>query len=53
MLIPAEIILNGILGEWADIPIHAIHMHSRLKADLYPLREGMSLEKVRLNDGSR
>ena len=39
MLIPAEIILDNILEDRADIPIHAIHMHSGLKADLYPVRE--------------
>ena len=39
MLIPAEIILDNILEDQADIPIHAIHMHSGLKADLYPVRE--------------
>jgi hypothetical protein len=39
MLIPAEIILDTILEERADIPINAIHMHSGLKADLYPVRE--------------
>ena len=39
MLIPAEIILGSILEDQADIPINAIHMHSGLKADLYPVRE--------------
>src|SRR5574339_270156 len=43
MLIPAEIILDNILEERADIPINAIHMHSGLKADLYPVREGDEL----------
>src|SRR5512146_2003360 len=40
MLIPAEIILDTILEDRADIPINAIHMYSGLKADLYPVREG-------------
>lgn len=43
MLIPAEIILDNILEDRADIPINAIHMHSGLKADLYPMREGDEL----------
>jgi len=45
MLIPAEIILDNILEERADIPINAIHMYSGLKADLYPVREGDELRK--------
>ncbi|HET9907588.1 MAG TPA: hypothetical protein VFQ23_13135 [Anaerolineales bacterium] len=45
MLIPAEIILDTILEERADIPINAIHMYSGLKADLYPVREGDDLRQ--------
>jgi len=45
MLIPAEIILDNILEDRADLPINAIHMHSGLKADLYPLREGDELRQ--------
>jgi hypothetical protein len=45
MLIPAEIILDNILEDRADIPINAIHMYSGLKADLYPVREGDDLRK--------
>ena len=45
MLIPAEIILDSILEDQADIPINAIHMHSGLKADLYPVREGDELRQ--------
>ena len=45
MLIPAEIILDSILEERADIPINAIHMYSGLKADLYPMREGDKLRQ--------
>ena len=45
MLIPAEIILGTILEKRADIPINAIHMHSGLKADLYPVREGDELRQ--------
>jgi hypothetical protein len=37
MLIPAEIILYAIMEDRADIPINAIHMHSGLKAGLYPV----------------
>ena len=45
MLIPADIILDTILEERADIPINAIHMHSGLKADLYRVREGDDLRQ--------
>jgi hypothetical protein len=45
MLIPAEIILDSILEERADIPLNAIHMHSGFKADLYPVREGDELRQ--------
>lgn len=45
MLVPAEIILDNILEDRADIPINAIHMHSGLKADLYPVREGDELRR--------
>ncbi len=43
MLVPAEIILDAILEDRADIPINAIHMYSGLKADLYPVRPGDEL----------
>ena len=43
MLVPAEIILDNILEDRADLPINAIHMVSGYKADLYPLREGDEL----------
>jgi hypothetical protein len=45
MLIPAEIILDNILEDCADIPINAIHMYSGLKADLYSVREGDELRQ--------
>ena len=45
MLIPAEIILDSILEDRADIPINAIHMYSGFKADLYPVREGDELRQ--------
>jgi hypothetical protein len=45
MLIPAEIILDTIMEDRADIPINAIHMYSGLKADLYPVREGDELRQ--------
>ena len=41
MLLPADIILE----DRADIPLNAIHMHSGLKADLYPVREGDELRQ--------
>jgi hypothetical protein len=43
MLVPAEIILDSVLEDRADIPINAIHMYSGLKADLYPVRPGDEL----------
>ena len=46
MLVPAEIILDTILEDRADIPINAIHIYSGLKADLYPVRSG---DELRLN----
>jgi hypothetical protein len=45
MLLPAEIILDAVVEDRADIPISAIHMHSGLKADLYPVREGDELRQ--------
>jgi hypothetical protein len=43
MLVPADIILDALLEDRGDIPINAIHMHSGLKADLYPVRPGDEL----------
>jgi hypothetical protein len=43
MLVPADILLDALLEHRADIPINAIHMHSGLKADLYPVRPGDEL----------
>lgn len=43
MLVPAEIILDTIIEERADIPINAIHMTSGFKADIYPLRPNDAL----------
>jgi hypothetical protein len=43
MLVSAEIILDAIREDRADIPINAIHMYSGLKADLYPVRSGDDL----------
>jgi hypothetical protein len=45
MLLPADVILDSILEDRADIPINAIHIHSGLKADLYPVREGDELRQ--------
>ncbi len=45
MLIPADVILDSILEDRADIPINAIHMYSGLKADLYPVREDDELRQ--------
>jgi len=45
MLVPTEIILDAVVEDGADIPINAIHIHSGLKADLYPVREGDELRQ--------
>jgi len=42
-LVPAEIILQNILEDRADLPINAIHLYSGYKADLYPMRPGDEL----------
>src|SRR5512141_396449 len=40
MLVPAEIILDTMMEDRADIPLNAIHMYTGLKADLYLVRPG-------------
>jgi len=45
MLVPADIILDTIAEDRADVPLNAIHMHSGLKADLYLMREGDALRQ--------
>lgn len=45
MLVPADIILDTMMEDRADIPLSAIHMYSGLKADLYLMREGDALRK--------
>ncbi len=40
MLVPADIILDTMMEDRADIPLNAIHMYSGLKADLYLMRDG-------------
>ncbi|MFN8433955.1 MAG: hypothetical protein U0V18_08035 [Anaerolineales bacterium] len=45
MLVPADIILDAIAEDRADIPLNAIHMHSGLKADLYLMRDGDMLRQ--------
>lgn len=43
MLVPADVILDTLAEDRADIPLNAIHMHSGLKADLYLVRKGDAL----------
>ncbi|HEX9388002.1 MAG TPA: hypothetical protein VF918_16885 [Anaerolineales bacterium] len=45
MLVPADIILDTMMEDHADIPLNAIHIYSGLKADLYLMREGDALRK--------
>ncbi len=49
MLVPADIMLNTILEDRADLPIQAIHIHTGFKADLYPMREPDELRRTALN----
>ena len=45
MLVPADIILDTMMEDRADIPLNAIHMYSGLKADLYLMRDGDELRQ--------
>lgn len=45
MLVPADIILDAMMEDRADIPLNAIHMYSGLKADLYLMRAGDKLRQ--------
>ncbi len=45
MLVPADIILDAMMEDRADIPLNAIHMYSGLKADLYLMRDGDTLRQ--------
>lgn len=45
MLVPAEIMLDTLMEDRADIPINAIHMYTGFKADLYLVREGDQLRQ--------
>ena len=45
MLVPADIILNNLMDDRADIPLNAIHIHSVYKADIYLLRKGDELRE--------
>jgi hypothetical protein len=48
MLVPAEIILDAVLEDRADLPINAIHMSTGFKAELFPLRPGDDLRRSAL-----
>ncbi len=45
MLVPADIILDALAEDRADIPLNAIHMYSGLKADLYLMRDDDALRQ--------
>jgi hypothetical protein len=45
MLLPADIILDTMTEDRADIPLNAIHMYSGLKADIYLMRDGDMLRQ--------
>jgi len=48
MLVPAEIILDALIEERADLPVNAIHLDSGFKADLYLLRPRDDLRRSAL-----
>jgi hypothetical protein len=48
MLVPVDIILDTLTEERNDLPIHAIHIQSGFKADLYPLRPQDELRRSAL-----
>ncbi len=48
MLVPADIILDAILANRADMPLNAIHIISGFKADLYLLRTHDELRRSAL-----
>jgi len=48
MLVPTEIILDTLIDERGDLPIHAIHGRSGFKADIYLLRPEDDLRKSAL-----
>lgn len=53
ILIPAEVILDTIIGQRGDIPINLIHATSGFKADLYVLRPGDELRQSALKRRQR
>jgi len=48
MLVPADIILDAVLEDRADLPINAIHIYTGYKAALFPLRAGDDLRQAAL-----
>lgn len=48
MLVPAELILDAVIEDRADVPINAIHMYSGYKAELFPMRAGDELRREAL-----
>ena len=49
MLVPADVMLDTILEDRADLPINAIHGESGFKAELFPLRAGDELRQSALS----
>lgn len=45
MLVPADVMLDTLAEDRADIPLNAIHIYSGLKADLYLMRENDKLRQ--------
>lgn len=45
MLVPADIILEAMMEDRADIPLNAIHIYSGFKADIYLMRDGDKLRQ--------
>ncbi len=46
MHVPADIILDTLLEDRADLPLNAIHLSSGYKADIYLLRTGDALRET-------
>lgn len=49
MHVPADLILDAILEDRADLPINAIHMYTGLKAEMYLVRPDDALRQSAMN----
>lgn len=44
MLVPPEILLDILLQTKGDLPVNALHLHSRFKAELFTFVLGMNTD---------